>query len=220
MKKLFWTMISIIFVFGLHISLCSAGGVPPEIINAGREGISIFVKDPRMGGLHRLGFESQSDISDAALGDGFQVFTIPTDKLLSNDEPQEYQSLVVPTNQWEFLVVAGKNTNALLTIDLIDGKWAPVGIGASGLAKKLSKLLEAWPVSSGYQYKLISFYQVNAKFVEISQGDTVLGIVPLVSSIATIGEPKKEFDPIDIRDFSEVLKNLRSATLRTTQSGQ
>jgi hypothetical protein len=83
-----------------------------------------------------------------------------------------------------------------------------------------SKLLEAWPASSGYQYRLISVYQVNAKFIEVSQGDKVIGLVPLVSSNATMGEPKKEFDPTDIRDAKEVLINLRSAVLRNIQSGQ
>lgn len=220
MKKLFCTMIAVIFIFALHISLSYADEVPPDIRNAAIKGISIFVKDPRMKGLYRLGFESQSDIDYAALVDGFQIFTVPTDKLLNEFDFQDIQSVATPTNQWEFLVVAGNKTNALLTVDLVEGRWTPVGIGSSGLAKKLGKLLEAWPASSGYQYRLIIAYQISAKFIEVSQGDIVIGLIPLLGSNATMGEPKKEFDPTDIRDSKEVLINLRSAVLRNIQSGQ
>lgn len=220
MKKLYNQLILESLFFILFVPLCFAGEEPLDVRNAADEGIRIFLKDPRMTGLHRLGFESQYDIDYAALGDGFQIFTVPTDKLLNESDSQDIQSLVTPTNQWEFLVIAGNKTNALLTVDLVDGKWTPVGIGSSGLAKKLSKLLEAWPASVGYQYRLIIAYQVNAKFVEILQGDMVIGLLPLLSSNATMGEPTKEFDPTDIREAKDVLNNLRSTVLRNIQSGQ
>ena len=135
-------------------------------------------------------------------------------------DSQDFQPLATPTDQWEILVVAGKKANALLTVDFVDGKWMPVGIGAPGLAKKLGNILEAWPASSGYQYRLICLYQISEKFIELSQGGKMIGLIPLVSSNATMGEPQKEFDPANIRDAKEVLINLWSSVLRDIQRGK
>ena len=220
MGTFFCKMILVIFVFALHISLCSAGEMPSDIRNAAEDGIRIFLQDPRMTGLQRLGFESQSDIDNVAIGIWFQTFIVHSDKLLNGSDSQDFQPLATPTDQWEILVVAGKKANALLTVDFVDGKWMPVGIGAPGLAKKLGNILEAWPASSGYQYRLICLYQISEKFIELSQGGKMIGLIPLVSSNATMGEPQKEFDPANIRDAKEVLINLWSSVLRDIQRGK
>lgn len=213
-------MIAVIFIFALNISLCFAGEVPPDIRMAAGEGINIFLKDPRLKNLHQLGIESQSDIDYAALGHAFQIFVVPTEILLNESSPQDVQSLAIPTNVWQFLILHGNKANVLLTVDIVDGKWTPVAIGSSGLAKELNKILEAWPASSGYQYRLFRVYQAKAVFVEISQGDKVIGIVPLTSMNVAIGAPEKEFDPTDLRDAKEMLINLRPTVWRNTQSGQ
>ena len=219
MKKLILTIAVVVSIFALHIS-CYAGEVPLEVREAGIQGISIFLKDTRIKGLHRLGFESKADIDDAAIGQGFQVFTIPTDQLLNDLNAEDFQSLATPTNLWQLLVLNGKKANALLTVDLVDGKWTPVEMGASGLAKELSMILEAWPETSGYQYRLIRVYQAKSAFVELSQDDKLIGIVPLTSLNAAIDEQKKGFDPIDIQDAKEVLGKLRPAVRRNVHSEQ
>lgn len=220
MKKLFCTIISVIFIFALHISLCFAGEVPLDIRNAADEGIRIFLKDPRITGLQRLGFDSQSDIDDAELGEGFQIFTIHTDKLIDESDLQDISSLATPTNEWQFLVVTGDNADALLTVDLIDDKWIPVSIGFSGLAKELHRILDVWPASSGYRGRLLRIYHTKSEFIEISQGENVVGIISLTSANVAMGGQINEFNPLDLHDAKEMVKGLRSSVRRAINNGQ
>jgi hypothetical protein len=196
-----------------------AGNAPPDDIKrAAGEGIVVFLKDKRMGNLQRLGFQSRAEIDNAALGEGFQIFTIPPDKLLNDSLPQDLPSLVIPTNQWQFLIVSGDKANALLTVDIVDGAWTPVSIGSSGLAQQLAALLAAWPASAGYEYRLIRVYQAKSDFIELSHRGKVVGIVPLTSLlVATSGEAGAAYAPRSLHDPKEVLSELRPVVRRNLQ---
>lgn len=199
--------------------LASGGDAPSDDIKkAAREGVSEILKDSRNGGLHRFGFKSQAEIDYSDLGEGFRIYTIHPENLLNESIPQDLQSLVVPTNQWQFMVVSGNKVYALLTVDLLNGEWKPVSIGSSELAKELSDILHAWPASSGYKYRFIRVYQANSNFIELSQRGKVLGIIPLTSLLAaTAGETAYAFDPRDLRDPKEVLPGLRPAVKRNIE---
>ncbi|MCM2356852.1 MAG: hypothetical protein NDI77_01775 [Geobacteraceae bacterium] len=198
--------------------LAAAGGAPSDDIKrAANEGIAVFLKDSRIGGLHRLGFESRADIDSAELGEGFQIFTIHPSKLLDESVSMDFQSLVAPTNQWKFLVVTGDKANALLEVNFVDGKWIPVGIGASVLAKELSGFLAAWPASSGYQYRFIRVYQATSDLLELSLEGKVLGIIPLTSLIVKKERPRGVFDLRDLRAPSAVLMDLRPVVRQNMQ---
>jgi hypothetical protein len=207
-------IIAVIFIFSLHFSLSYAGEAPPEIRKAADKGIQIFLKDPQLSGLHWLGIESQSDIDNATLGYGFQLFIVSSETILNESEPQVFQSLAIPTNLWQFLVLNGNKANVLLTVDLVDDKWTPVSIGASKLAKKFGKILEAWPVFLGYQYRFMRVFPGNMEFIELSQGDKVVGIIPLTTA------QDQEFEPTDLRDTKEFLIKLRLAVKSNNQNEQ
>jgi hypothetical protein len=102
----------------------------------------------------------------------------------------------------------------------MNNTWTPVSIGAAGLAKELQAVIEAWPVSSGYSYRLIRVYQAKAEFIELSHSDKVIGIVSLGSLNAAIGARKKVFDPADIRDPIDILSALRPAVQMNLQGFQ
>jgi hypothetical protein len=208
--------ILLVFTYALSAA-CPATAAPPsdDIRKAAREGVNVLLKDSRMGGLHRLGFKSQAEIDNADLGEGFQICAIQPEKLLNESIPQDIQSLVTPTNEWQFLVVVGNKAYALLTVDLIDGIWKPVAIGSSELAKQLSDILQAWPASSGYQYRLVRVYQARSEFIELSQGGKVMGIIPLASLLAaTPRERTDAFNPRGLRDPKTVLPDLRPVVKR------
>ena len=191
--------------------LSFAGKAPPDDVrNAAQVGINVILKDSRMGNLHRLGFQSQEDIDSANLGKGFQIFTIPPDKLLNETTPLNLQALVTPTNQWQFLIAAGDKAKALLTVEFVDGKWIPVSIGSAALAKELSDFLDAWPASSGYDYRLIRVFQAKSEFIELTKGGKVIGIVSLSSlSLATSRGEAEAANLRGLRDSNEVLSELK-----------
>ena len=224
MKKIYYLLtVLLVLVFSLSaLRLANAGDDPSdEIKNAAKVGVNEILKDKRNSGLHQLGFMSQDEIDSADMGDGFQIYTITPDKLLNETNPQDLHSLVVPTHQWQFMVVSGIKAYALLTIDFLDGKWKPVSIGSSDLAKELSDILKVWPASSGYEYKLIRIYQANSNFIELSQRGKVLGIIPLTSLLAaTTGVTEHGFNPRDLCDSKEVLNGLRPIIKRNLEKSR
>jgi hypothetical protein len=220
MTKAFYSRsIFFMIVFALSIPCLAAEDASfGDIKNAAKEGIATFFKDSRSINLHRLGFESQTDIDNAELGDGFQIFTILPARLLNESASQELQHLVTPTKQWQFLILAGGKANALLTVDLVGGKWTPVSMGSSGLARELSAFLAAWPAASGYQYRLIRVYQAKSDFIELSRGGRILGIIALTAALtASKGGAMEAFDPRDLRDPKEVLSDLRPVVRQNMQ---
>lgn len=216
-RNYFYGYVLLVVFFALIVPCRAIASEAPsdEIKKAAKEGINVLVKgrqaDKR---LQDLGFESQSDIDNAELGEGVQIFTILPDKLLDESAPQDLQSLVFPTGQWEFMVQVGGKAKSLLTVDFVDGKWIPVGIGSSMIAKNLGSFLTKWPASSGYQYRFIRVYQGASDFIELSLKGKSVGIIPLSSLTRTPGRSMGEFNPSDLRDPKEVLSELRPSVKR------
>jgi hypothetical protein len=192
-------------------SVVPAEGIPStEIVIAAREGLKTFLNEVNAQNLDRFGFYSQGDITGAELGAAFQVFTIPPDKILSYDPSiSDLTSMIVPTNLWQFLIISQGNPKSLLTVDFLNDQWTAVSIGASGLAMQLSKITEAWPASAGYRWRLIKVYQAKSDLLEISLGDKVIGIVPLLSARMALGFEKEDFDPLGLEDSRNILIYLK-----------
>jgi hypothetical protein len=210
----------LVFALLLFIPCIAASESPPyDIKKAAKEGIHIFLKDGRSSNLHHLGFESQADVDSAELSEEFHIFTIRPDKLLNESAVQDIDDLVVPMTQWQFLIRVRGKARALLTVDLVNGKWVPVSIGSAGLAKQLSEISAVWPMDSGYQYRLIRVYEAQSDFIELSRRGKKIGILPLTSFLQAIkaGE-KKTFDPHDLRYPKEVLTDLRPVVRENMQS--
>lgn len=189
--------------------LLSSSEVPPgAVTKAAEQGIRIFVKDPLVKNLQRFGLASREQVENAALGKGFRVFSIPPEGLLEPGSSRELDSLVRPSNIWQFLIVADGKAASVLTVDFFNNQWTPVSIGASGLAKEVEALLGAWPSSAGYSYRFIKVYQAKSDFMEIFEGENTIGVVPFTSARIATGL-EGGFNPLDLLDPREVLSKLR-----------
>jgi hypothetical protein len=213
------------------ITLCipllsfAADKPPTDIHRAADDGLKIFLKNKPMGTRQHLGFEKQGDVDTAVLGQGFPIFTIPPDRFLNGDPAQDLQSLMVPTGFWQFLIMSGGVPKALLTVDMVNGVWTPVSIGAAGLASELGKLIEAWPSSEGYSYRIIRVYQAKSDFAELSKDGKIIGVVPFGSSLVSTrkmaqGGIVQQYSPRNIRDAKDLLIDLRPAVMRNLQFDQ
>ena len=213
MRAFFYPMLLLIFTFCLALPCLAAdGGVPlDDIKKAATEGLNDLLKGRQFDKhFQDLGFESQSDIDDAELGEGFQIFTIHPDQLLDETAPHDLQSLVVPIGEWQFIIFAKGKAKSILTIRFFNGKWTIVGIGPSGLAIEIAKFMAVWPSSSDYQFRFIKVYQAQSSFIELFKKGKAVGIVPLTSlSTLMTGKVPEEFNPSDIRDSKEALSLLR-----------
>ncbi|HEY6872002.1 MAG TPA: hypothetical protein VI298_04645 [Geobacteraceae bacterium] len=201
-----------VFIFALSASCLATAGDASfgDLKKAAREGMKAFLRPDRLDYLHYHGFESQADLENAVLGEGFEVFTIPPGKLLDESAPLDLQTLVTSTNSWDFLIVVGKKAKAVVTVGLDGGEWMPLEFGSSELADQLSDFLAAWPASSGYRYRFIRIPSALSGLIELSKEDKVVGIVPLTDFLAmTKGRTTEAFNPSDVRDPKEVLTALR-----------
>jgi hypothetical protein len=212
----------VLFLLIMLPSVVAAERIPStEVVIAAREGLKTFLQEINAQNLDRFGFYSQGDITSAELGPAFQVFTIPPDKILNYDPSiSDLSSMIVPTNLWQFLIISEGNPKSLLTVDFFNDQWTAVSIGASGLAMQLSKIIEAWPASAGYRYRLIKVYQAKSDLLEISLGDQVIGIVPLLSARMALGFEKRDFDPFDFQDSKNLLIDLKPTVEKNLQEGK
>jgi hypothetical protein len=212
MKITIYKFILLAFVVVLSAPCLGIASETPseEIKKSAMEGIHSHIKNRKIDqGIRNLGLESQTEIDNAEIGDGFQIFTIHSGDLL-DEHNKDFQSLVTPTDQWELLVVVDGNAKMIMRVNYVNGKWIHGAIGASTFAKELSGVLATWPVSSDYQCRLIRIYQGSYDFIEISKKGQLIGILPLSSLIRIPERVVGEFKPSDLRDPKEILSNLRT----------
>jgi hypothetical protein len=164
--------------------------------------------------FQELGFETQSDIDNADLGEGFRIFTVDSKKVLDESTPQDMNSVVNPTKQWYFLVVAENRVNSLLQMYYVDGNWTRGALGGKNLAKLVQGVFTTWPKTSGYTYRFIRIYAVSTDYIELSQGSKVIGIIPLSTLIR---ESKIDVNPRDLRDPNELWSSIQQGIKRNTE---
>jgi hypothetical protein len=157
----------------------------------------------------RIGIASEKNALESTIGAGFQVYTI-TPRRFKDIGSNSLSDLAVPTNLREFIVMNQGQAKAIIRVDVTDGGWKAVSIGAAGLAGELLRTIDAWPVSSGYSLRLIRVYQATCEFIEVSKGTAVVGIVPLISTRAALGLDTNTFDPAVVYDEKSVVAQIRA----------
>lgn len=197
----------------------AASGAPPaEVVRAAQHGLASFVR-PRGDRLGRLGISNQAEADAAVLGDGIEVFTIPSQGLLDETTSVDLTQLATPVNQWQFVVEVHGAPKALLTVALVEGTWTAVAIGGAKRAREVSAVAAAWPRAEEYHRRLVRIPQVHAEFVHVSRPGRSLGVVPLGSLHRAVGGPSRNgFDPRDQRDPSQVLSSLRPIVRRSLEA--
>ncbi len=197
----------------------SAEQPPPEdVLRAARSGIKAFLSSGEPQSVRLLGFTDRAEIDAATLGDAFPIYTVPPDRLLQRGSAPDLRALAVPTTLWQVIVVSRGTARSLLTIDRVNGSWTPVSIGSAGLASQLMTLIDTWPASAGYQYRLIRVYQATSDLMEVSQDGVPLGFVPFESARLAMRLSQASFDPRDLRTSSEVTGILRPLVAKALQS--
>ena len=211
MKRTCFPVMTVVAVFLIFpvASLWAAEKTPaPVIVEAAQKGIKRFITESRTTGLHRFGFLTQADAYGATLGEGFQVFTVPTQSLLEEHSSIGLPQSAAPTKMWQFLVLSHGKAKAFITVDYIRDQWAPVAIGSTGLAQETADLLKRYPRSAGYHYRFLALYQADSDLIEMSKDEKVLGLVPLASARMALNFPSGS-SPLEVRNFGEVAKAVR-----------
>lgn len=217
MKRTCFPVMTVLAVFLIlpMASLWAAEKTPdPVIVEAAHMGIKRFITKSRTTGLHRFGFLTQADADAATLGEGFQVFIVPTQSLLEEQSSVGLPQSAAPTKMWQFLVLSHGKAKAFITVDYTRNQWTPVAIGSTGLAQETAELLEQYPRSAGYHYRFLALYQADSDLIEMSRDEKVLGLVPLASARMALNFPSGS-SPLEVRNFDEVAKAVRPKGMST-----
>jgi hypothetical protein len=144
---------------------------PVEAIAAAEAGLLPFLELITPEDMSHFGFSPGDNISEAVLGNPFQLFAITPAKLLNAKDNAPVSTLISPTGSWLFPVVLDGSSRALLTVTQMDGIWEAVGIGKAPLAEQLQEVGKQWPKSRGYDPVLIIIFQANSYFFAVPQVD-------------------------------------------------
>lgn len=207
---------TVVSVFAVANTKAMGEAPPPDVVQAASDGLAFFLKNLSPQSLQRVGFSTQYEIESAKLDRGFQVLTIAPAAVVSPDAVIDRQSLI-QTDTWEFLIVANGKALSLLKVALMNGRWAAVGLGSSGLAIELQSILEVWPISKAYEFRLVHVYQAGAYFVEGAKRGQTFGLIPTASARLAMGLKNRAFDPRDSYDFSDAIRRVAPAVRRNLQ---
>lgn len=208
-------LLAYVFVMSTSCQAAADEATYDDVVKSARNGLNDLLKDKRLVNNHLIGFANKADVDDAELGEGFQIFTVPPDKLIDESVSQDLQSIIVPTTQWKFIIAAGNRAQALLDVNLVNGKWLATAIGASTLAKEMSGFIKTWPASSGFRYRFVRVYSLGLDFIELSREGSVIGMIPL-NDLMLNNKTRSTgvFIPGDLHDSKEVLTELKTRVKR------
>lgn len=202
-------LLALVIAFTAPFQATAADAPPDDVMQAAKEGVKIHFKDRRHDHQYTyLGLNNQDELDNVELGEGFQLFTIPDNALLDGPAPQNFQSIVTPTNEWNFFVMSKHKYRAVLEVSVDEGKWTAGAIGSSRIAKEMSGFLERWPASSGYTFRFIRVY-LKEDVIELSLDGKILGIIPLTQLIVIPERAIGVFKPSDLRNPEDMLTELQ-----------
>ena len=191
---------------GINVAPLSAQDVPPAAKAAAETGFRSLLEAIPPDALSHFNFSNTDEVSQAILGEGFRVHTIPPEFILSYDGNTSIQEMIRPTSMCFFPVISNGQTRTLVTVDLVDKEYKAVSIGGSGLSRQWTRAQEMHPSSGEYERVFVRVYQAAADFVVMS--DTVE--TKLASLQAQVGKTLMAREELTLHDPADVIRGLQS----------
>ena len=183
---------------------------PDAAVEAAQQGLVQYISAAINDNPLMYGFSSDTELRDAKLDDPFRVYTLTQDKLLTAELSTSFDSLVLPTNQWFFPVMAPDDSyRSILAVDLLQGKWEAVSFGSSGLSIQLDRFVDQGGALQSRQVKFVRVYQAFSDLILRQQGKE-WSIYPLESAVQSLQLDKKNRAEI-FYSQEEILTALRIA---------
>jgi hypothetical protein len=145
------------------------------IIKAAKEGLDKFIPMIPSGFENLYGFESRDDFQTASVGKPYEVYSLSTEFL--NSENSDIKNYLYQVGEWRVpVLVAGKNC-CLLTVVKKNDQYTCVDLGGAELANELNNY-EKFFNNEIQKRVILRLYQINCDFlvlapknVSISTGD-------------------------------------------------
>lgn len=148
-----------------------------------------------------------SDLERAQLGKGFEVYSVPPQRLLAGRGRLE--ELAEGTGIWNFPVLVDGRPVALLEVAQVEGRWEVLGAGAAQLAQDLQGLASAY--AQGGSFRFIRIYQATADLMEVRDGAGQARFVPLVAARQSLGLARPEGKESALAASEDLLPALQDA---------
>jgi hypothetical protein len=173
-------------IFGIAIFFCftaymaQAQTAPPEVMAAAEAGLQPFLSRITPETRESYGFARSDAFAQVHVGVSFNLYTMTPEALLNYSAGSPVLSLLSKTSMWYFLVMIKNSVRCILVVDRLDGKWQAVSLGYANLAKALSKVIQRWPPSKGFNALLIAVFQANEYLVLVPEesSDTLISLLP------------------------------------------
>ncbi|MBU1700719.1 MAG: hypothetical protein KJ927_13130 [Candidatus Eisenbacteria bacterium] len=202
----------------------AAGVIPKAAIHAAQQGLQRFLDLIPPGELGHFGFQDRGELSLAALGEPFMIYTLTADEILADAEDLSRMAGIHPTGVWQFPVVAAGSPRTLLTVDQMPDGWEAVDLGGLSPAPEMEVLVARWPASDGYQLRYLFIYQTGSQFVWVTgKGESQL--VPLEATARSLGlldeGSRFEYRPMPLSEAVAILAPyVRLALVRRQNEGE
>jgi len=142
-----------------------------------------------------------SDLKQATVSNGFQVYTIdPQELQVRGDLP----AMAKPTGEWRFVVSVRGKPVGLATVQKVNGRYETVAFGGAVLAKDVDAAMAHHGNSARSNLRFIRVYQARSDFLEVNRAK----FAPLHSARESL-LMKKAGD--QLLDGADLLTPLRAA---------
>jgi hypothetical protein len=159
MKKLFAILI---MLFAAIVIRAQEENVQ-EIIDTANSGYMSYLELIPTGQESFYGFKSRDEFAMTKIGKPYQIFTLSQD-FFSDASLADSKNYLVPTKEWRIPVMVNGENRTLVTVAIMNGKYAVVGIGGTGLSKELEELEKNYPTAN-QEGKLLRVYQLECDFL-------------------------------------------------------
>jgi hypothetical protein len=178
--------------------------------NAGmRSLINDLTKDQAAGTLPEgfpFDINDLSELKNAELGLGFEVYSAHPQTLLAGGRP--FEQMLMGTGIWNFVVMVGKHPVALLELEKVNGKWQVNGAGGAKLAQDINAATYNFAGKNAFRF--VRIYQATADFLEVKDIEGKARFAPLLAARQSL----RMFNPtaeLSLANGQDVLPGLQQA---------
>lgn len=196
------------------VAKASAAREPVGLRNAANIGlrnlISEISKDIKNGELPEgfpFDISDISELKNATLGLGFEVYSAHPQTLLAGGRP--FDQMLMGTGVWNFVVLVDNNPVALLELEKMNGKWQVNGAGAAKLAQDLHVSTQNFAGKNAFRF--IRIYQATADFMEVKDMEGRARFAPLLAARQSLRSTQAVNTETPLAASQDVLPALQNA---------
>ncbi len=131
---------SVVFLLALSAQGQDVQMMARETQAAAREGLATLTQLATEKNFQQLGFTSLEEVKTAKLGEPLADFIVPLDRLKAYQSGSDPNPLLVSSGRMIYPVMSADAVRSSVTVQKMEGKWAPVAYGSASLAVLAGKM--------------------------------------------------------------------------------